>query len=477
MFQKLFPAALLAIVTWGQTTVDLKTQTRRMDFSAAVHTKPIQVGAALPVTCELGEMFFRSTDAPGSNLYGCTVANTWTQLAGGGGGGGGSESYAPGVGITIVGNTIAADDAVLPQYFTGSSAPTIDCEEGRDYYVDSTNGRFYFCKSAGSWQALSPEPHQHNAAAITAGIVDPARLPAEMVRTDAANTYGAGIRQTFAHSGAAAGLRLLPGAGDPASAQDGDLWYNASSGKFRMRQGGVSSDFGGGAGGGLDMLDQTVLSEFEDFIWGATSISGYAFKLGWATLGTFASVQVPGHPGVVSLGPVNKNDGSSSQITLANDISYTTVLGAGLTFEYNWEMRFLFRMKQSANVLYRIGVGRTAYYNQFLGLEFDSSVQNTPRWACYGRYVNSDLSTPDGSMWFEISVKATSPKHYQLKARTNGGPWGAAITACDSGCDLSTADMNSYDEVYFQVSNRGASSVDNKLEVDRWAISMNNLAR
>lgn len=44
-----------------------------------------------------------------------------------------------------------------------------------------------------------------------------------------------------------AGLQLAPAAGDPGAPADGDLWYNATTGRFRGRQGGVSVDLAEGA--------------------------------------------------------------------------------------------------------------------------------------------------------------------------------------------------------------------------------------
>jgi hypothetical protein len=78
--------AVACAAAWGQTTVDLRTQTRNVDFSSSPSTKPFKTGAALPASCSPGEAFFK-TDAPsGQNLYGCTAANQWT-LEGGAGGG------------------------------------------------------------------------------------------------------------------------------------------------------------------------------------------------------------------------------------------------------------------------------------------------------------------------------------------------------------------------------------------------------
>ena len=49
------------------------------------------------------------------------------------------------------------------------------------------------------------------------------------------------------------GLRLQPQAGDPVAPADGQLWYNTTTGAFRKRQQGVTSnlDTTGGGGGGL----------------------------------------------------------------------------------------------------------------------------------------------------------------------------------------------------------------------------------
>jgi len=62
----------------GQTLVDLRTQTKSVDFSAAGSTKPMQTGASLPGSCAVGQLFFLTTAAAGSNVYACNPANNWT---------------------------------------------------------------------------------------------------------------------------------------------------------------------------------------------------------------------------------------------------------------------------------------------------------------------------------------------------------------------------------------------------------------
>jgi hypothetical protein len=62
----------------AQTKVDLRTQTKSVDFSTASFTKPVKSAPALPVTCSPGELFYLSTANPGYNLYYCTAPNLWT---------------------------------------------------------------------------------------------------------------------------------------------------------------------------------------------------------------------------------------------------------------------------------------------------------------------------------------------------------------------------------------------------------------
>jgi len=81
-----FAVALVLLVTcaFGQsiTTLNLGTQSRNPDFANLTFTRPIEVGATLPTTCLVGQLFFDSAAAAGSNIYGCTASNTWTPIGG-----------------------------------------------------------------------------------------------------------------------------------------------------------------------------------------------------------------------------------------------------------------------------------------------------------------------------------------------------------------------------------------------------------
>jgi hypothetical protein len=81
--------AALPFLALGQTQIDLASQSKRVDFSAASTTKPLKSGTSLPGTCTAGEMYFKTNAPAGQNVYGCAAPNTWT-LQGDGNSGGGS---------------------------------------------------------------------------------------------------------------------------------------------------------------------------------------------------------------------------------------------------------------------------------------------------------------------------------------------------------------------------------------------------
>jgi len=83
MRKKILVVILAAISTAAaQTKIDLRTQGKSVDFSAAVSTKPSKSGTAIPATCSIGETFFKTDAAAGANLYGCTATNIWSVQSG-----------------------------------------------------------------------------------------------------------------------------------------------------------------------------------------------------------------------------------------------------------------------------------------------------------------------------------------------------------------------------------------------------------
>ena len=63
--------------TTAQTRVDLKTQSKSVDFSGASTTKPLKAGNSLPATCSVGELFFLTSGSAGTSVYVCSATNAW----------------------------------------------------------------------------------------------------------------------------------------------------------------------------------------------------------------------------------------------------------------------------------------------------------------------------------------------------------------------------------------------------------------
>jgi hypothetical protein len=83
---------LVAVAHAGaQTSVDLRNQSKNVDFSAAASTRVWRMGSVLPATCNVGEGFFLIGSGP--NLYVCSSQNVWS-----------SPSGSPSVGAAIAGS-------------------------------------------------------------------------------------------------------------------------------------------------------------------------------------------------------------------------------------------------------------------------------------------------------------------------------------------------------------------------------------
>lgn len=140
MYRIIWPA-VLAAAAMAQTQVDLKYQSRLVDFSAANSTKPMSTGAALPAACSTGQMFFVSNAPAGQNLYGCVATNVWSLEAGGGTTGGSGvtvESAGSVVGTSSTVNFTAGAGAL---YAISAVGPTISIQSSADTGVVETLAR------------------------------------------------------------------------------------------------------------------------------------------------------------------------------------------------------------------------------------------------------------------------------------------------------------------------------------------------
>jgi len=145
----LVKAGVLAVVVMSyataQTRIDLRTQSRDVDFSGASSTKPSKTGTTPPATCSLGETFFKTDAQPGQNLFACTATNVWT-LQGG----------------SAIGSVFGRTGAITPQAGDYAASQVTNA-------VDRTAGNTY---SAGATQTFVPS-------ASASGLrLTPSALPA-----------------------------------------------------------------------------------------------------------------------------------------------------------------------------------------------------------------------------------------------------------------------------------------------------------
>jgi hypothetical protein len=127
--QNMCKVGMLLLTAWslpGQTAVDLRSQSKTVDFAAAPSTRPMQTGTVLPSLCAPGQMFFNSAAPAGQNLYGCTATNVWTLQAGGSGSGSGlptqtgtagyliTNGFSPSWGNITTGGSGALDCSTVP---------------------------------------------------------------------------------------------------------------------------------------------------------------------------------------------------------------------------------------------------------------------------------------------------------------------------------------------------------------------------
>ena len=112
------------------------------DFTSASSTAPNKTGtiAGLPSTCTVGQTYFETNATAGQNLFGCTAANTWSQLSGGGGGGAVTESRLM-VPVRSGGfRDWGIADAAASSFCNGGSGAQLPCSA---YFGPASNTQIY----------------------------------------------------------------------------------------------------------------------------------------------------------------------------------------------------------------------------------------------------------------------------------------------------------------------------------------------
>jgi len=80
----LLSAVVVVCPLASQTRIDLRSQSRNVDFSEAQSVRPAPVGSNLPAVCKIGEMWFKPDALAGQNLFICTATNMWSAIVPGG---------------------------------------------------------------------------------------------------------------------------------------------------------------------------------------------------------------------------------------------------------------------------------------------------------------------------------------------------------------------------------------------------------
>ena len=127
----------------AQTQVDLRTQTKNVDFSAAPTTKPSKTGTSLPGACSTGETFLKTNASAGQNLYVCTGTNVWS-VQGTPFNPNAANTYSPGAKQTVAASGTTAGLRIAPAALPG--APTTG-----DLAVDANDGNQLKIYNGASW--------------------------------------------------------------------------------------------------------------------------------------------------------------------------------------------------------------------------------------------------------------------------------------------------------------------------------------
>lgn len=231
-------ACVLVYPGRGQTQIDIRTQTRNVDFSRATSTAPFVVADSLPAVCSTGQAIFRRDAPAGQNLYLCTANNTWTPTVASEPGGGGVSGTAPVPGsiggVTITSTIDGAAIDVDPTF--------VATQAGDNQYI----GHNDFSDAASlrlTRSAAEPDPAACDAADETGRVLFSTDrgngLTLSICQETGAGAYG----WVAAHHivGGSAPARCVPGElFFNTSAAPGENWFGCTSPNVWTRMGGAA---------------------------------------------------------------------------------------------------------------------------------------------------------------------------------------------------------------------------------------------
>ncbi len=161
----------------GQTTIDLRSQARNVDFSNAAATKVWKTGTGLPASCNVGEGYFLTSATAGQNLYLCTASGIWKAAGPAPLPFAGLGTNLQSVGGTFAPNAVPVIDATNTQVSSGCTAVagSMTCTAG----FSSGSGATRITASEGGAPTAPPAGEQtlyidsadHNLKALDSGSV------------------------------------------------------------------------------------------------------------------------------------------------------------------------------------------------------------------------------------------------------------------------------------------------------------------
>ena len=398
--------AVLVIPASAQTAVDLKTQSKDVDFSGATSTKPLQSGTALPATCSTGQLFFLTSAPSGANIYACTAQNTW-----------GLETGGSGSGISGLATNAIVTAASSTSIHTPSSGTTIDSSGNISTPGTISSG------AGGSGPGILALPK----GAAPAQSVFPANSFSLVGNPTISNKY-----QWVVPAADAAGVIVSNGAGTPgqlsvmplAGADRNILSAGAISGTGAT----LCTDASGGAttnGCGASGLDPSSPGNFlfkDDFFDLRGGASGAFGELGWGYGGCTVSSLAPAVSNHFGIANIYTGSSSGNTCVFRLDASGTFTTNVTGLNSVSWTYITVFQITSSALASETISMGfgssdsdtGTSCASNCIRILFDTSLSNNfLLQTCASGTCNN--ATPAGgaitvalNTWYQVTLSGNS---------------------------------------------------------------------
>jgi hypothetical protein len=429
-------ASVLAIAQ----NVDLGNQGKNVDFTKMPVTKPIKTGTVMPASCSVGDFFLKSDDSGGAGLYLCSETSVWSRVNVGSTTG----SMIAGTGIAITGSQVSVEDAIVPLYFTGTQAPTIECNPGRDRYLDTVSKKIYVCSAMNEWS--------------------------ELAQVGRANVWAADQKQVFSPGTNNAGMNVGLAAQTPGMLTDGDMWYDATAARFRCRQDGVTVDC-------VPNGAQTTVARWNDEFTGPLFALGQLSSgLPWSVRDINAGCVTPEvqseakHPGTVNIA-------TGGALSMGCQVVHGATLGwAYLSAASNWEYQWVFRAAPVTGGMYRVGfVDPTAAPPAGDGawMNLDASAE-TPSITYEARSGGVSVTSPGPApgdlttTWFTLRIRSQQAGTWLMSVAQQGSVWSPEVTLCASSCTLASTLPAAGLSPFFEVQQTAATTPSASIVMDAW---------